>query len=504
MRYLFFLTAFFALLALTNSFSIAAEEAKKENEKTTKSEAAPNFPASKPELEVINLTVYPAPLPRPMLKYRLLPTYLEMKPGNAAPLYYRFFFGMKRIDMGNPDMQITIDGWLNTPIQELPQQEVNKMLQIYSNKEIEYATYRMECDWDLPFRESNSPYDIILEDMQTCREYGRVIALKARMQIAQRNPIEALRYLQMGYALSGHVAKVPCLVCTAIGNAIANMMNDQLLDLCQGKNAPNLYWTLTILPRPFIDFHKAIDYESVSVSMQFKELLSARTESHSVEQWQDLWISFIEKYNDYVEMIQGSQGLSPNKNKFTIIEPRKVLKERYAFVCEQLKTRGWTEKDIEAKAPAHLLLLYCAELYDEIRDEEMKWTGVPYSQLPVDFVEGQKEYYRRFSEKEIVPLSNIACSYYTIIAGQVRVEQTIAVLRTIEALRLYASNHEGKLPKNMEDIKEVPVPLDPWTNKAISYRLDGDIAVISVKYPPWKQAELPKWATREYHIKIAK
>jgi hypothetical protein len=77
-------------------------------------------------------------------------------------------------------------------------------------------------------------------------------------------------------------------------------------------------------------------------------------------------------------------------------------------------------------------------------------------------------------------------------------------LRSIEALRLYASAHNGDLPENIEDIKEVPVPWDPWTNKPISYRLEGDSAVISVKYLVWQDGEFSKWATKEYRVKIAK
>jgi hypothetical protein len=505
MRHVFPLTLFIALLALTNSFSIAAEEPKKEIEMANKPESAPNPPPSKPEIEVINLTVYPAQIPRPVLKYRLLPTYLEMTPGNAAPLYYRCFPYISRTDGGNLDNnQELIDNWLNMPFRDLPLEKAEKVLELYPLGEINIATHRLECDWDLPLRESKEPFGISLDDMQMCRECGRIIALNARVQIARGNKEKALEYLQMGYMLAGHEATPPFMVCAMIGNAIANTMHEQLFELCQDKSAPNLYWSLTVMPHPFIDPRKAIDYESFVVPLQFKELLAAKTESHSAEQWQDLWTNFIEKHNNYVRLFEKSSGFPRIKNKFSVIDPRVMLRDKYAFVCDQLKARGWNDKAIEAKAPAQLMLLYCAEMYDEIRDESVKWTGVPCWQLPPDFMARQKEYFRQFSEKEIVPLSNYACIYYNMISSQTRLEQTTAVLRSIEALRLYASAHDGGLPANLEDIKEVPVAWDPWTNKPISYRLEGDTAVISVKSPSWQDGEFSKWATKEYRVKIAK
>jgi hypothetical protein len=39
------------------------------------------------EMKTKTLVLYPAPAPKPVLKYLLLPTYLDRKPGNAAVWY---------------------------------------------------------------------------------------------------------------------------------------------------------------------------------------------------------------------------------------------------------------------------------------------------------------------------------------------------------------------------------------------------------------------------------
>ena len=49
---------------------------------------APAQPARPPdEIKTKKLVLYPAPAPKPALKYILLPPYLDRKPGNAAVWY---------------------------------------------------------------------------------------------------------------------------------------------------------------------------------------------------------------------------------------------------------------------------------------------------------------------------------------------------------------------------------------------------------------------------------
>ena len=49
--------------------------------------------------------------------------------------------------------------------------------------------------------------------------------------------------------------------------------------------------------------------------------------------------------------------------------------------------------------------------------------------------------------------------------------------RIIEALRMYAAAHEGRLPRKLNDLT-VPVPIDPVTGQPFTYALRDDTAVI--------------------------
>ncbi len=65
-----------------------------------------------------------------------------------------------------------------------------------------------------------------------------------------------------------------------------------------------------------------------------------------------------------------------------------------------------------------------------------------------------------------------------------RLERHIDALRCIEAIRLYAARHEGKLPTSLEKITEVPVPIDVITGEPFTYEGGGDRATLTLTLVP--------------------
>ncbi len=65
---------------------------------------------------------------------------------------------------------------------------------------------------------------------------------------------------------------------------------------------------------------------------------------------------------------------------------------------------------------------------------------------------------------------------------QARLEQRMALLRHVEALRMYAESHEGKLPTKLADIA-VPLPNDPFTGKPFVYKVESATAHLHGRPP---------------------
>jgi hypothetical protein len=82
-------------------------------------------------------------------------------------------------------------------------------------------------------------------------------------------------------------------------------------------------------------------------------------------------------------------------------------------------------------------------------------------------------------QPEIVPIAERTLPAIRTARGAIaRADRGIAVLRVLEALRIYAASHEGTLPAGLEDIKEVPIPDDPVTGEPFVYLRDGEKALL--------------------------
>ena len=72
--------------------------------------------------------------------------------------------------------------------------------------------------------------------------------------------------------------------------------------------------------------------------------------------------------------------------------------------------------------------------------------------------------------------------------SRLRADRQVAALRVIEAIRLYAAAHDGRLPESLDQITEVPVPDDPATGEPFIYRAADSAAILhgpraDLRYP---------------------
>ena len=53
---------------------------------------------------------------------------------------------------------------------------------------------------------------------------------------------------------------------------------------------------------------------------------------------------------------------------------------------------------------------------------------------------------------------------------QAMLDRKVAMLRVVEALRLHAGS-TGRLPDSLDQVKVVPIPIDPLSGKVFEYEL---------------------------------
>ena len=114
-----------------------------------------------------------------------------------------------------------------------------------------------------------------------------------------------------------------------------------------------------------------------------------------------------------------------------------------------------------------------------------KWFNVPYWEARKGFAAVDQKFKTELRDREIIPIASLLLPAVNKCRdASVRSQRRIDLLRVVEALRLYAAEHEGKLPSALDDIKEVPIPLDPVSGKPFGYKLEGGTATLDAPPPP--------------------
>lgn len=425
---------------------------------------------------VVKLTLHPAPEPRPALKYRLLPEAIDLKPGNAAVMYNKVFLQWSQRRHDTETWQRIVD-WSAVPLDGLPRDAVRKTLSSFESEfdALGLAARRDHCDWQLPLTERN-PLALLLPEVQEARQGARLLAAKARLEMAEGDFDGAVRTLQTGFSLARHVAEGPTLVTALVGMASCGMMCEQVETLVQQPGTPNLYWALTWLPRPYIDMRRAVEMEMHFLELALPELKDVETRRRSPAEWQALLDGLAEK------MAASDEG--PPAGWQARLAFTALAMKGYPMARDGLVGQGYSREEVEAMPVPQVVLLYTLRTYAHYRDEMFKWFAVPYAEAATGIERAERTLATEARRREIVPLATLLLpALRSAQAASARTDRRIAVLRVIEALRMYAHSHEGRLPDRLDDVAEVPVPLDPLTGKPFQYRRVGDAVVLEAPAP---------------------
>jgi DNA-binding FrmR family transcriptional regulator len=440
--------------------------------------AAPEPPLGEP----LRLTLQPMPASVPALKHPLLPTLKDQKNGNAVLLYYRSF-SPEWWTYGRKEVYENFENWNMQPLEEVRRDEALKNL-VRTNqlKELDLAARRSYCDWELADRARQEGFSMLLPDVQSMRTNGTLLQLRARVEIAEGRFDDAVWTLQTGFGVARHMGEAPILINDLVGVAIGQRMLEEVEELIAQPNAPNLYWSLSALPRPFISMRKALEGEKAFViEAHFRQLAERPLTPLAAEQLQELV--------DMLLKLAGGGRPADLSSRAALLA---ACLKTYPDDKKVLVASGFDAEAIERLPVLQVGFLASIQRYHEMIDDMTKWMSEPYHvAVPqLDKLEGQIRAMKA-GMVEGVPLATLvvpAISKVNLAAA--RVDRRIAALRIIEALRLHAAANGGKLPTSLDEIKEVPIPLDPLTGKAFEYKLNGTKATLKGASPlgPGNQA----------------
>jgi hypothetical protein len=451
-------------------------------------------PSEAGQQTTFKMTVTPAPEPSPALEHRLLPTLFDLRPGNAALYYTRAFTEgglsrhMKGLEEEHGFNAIHGDGdqpaWYQVgPV--LSGEKLDNARDAASKfdtlvKEfIARGTLRRDCDWGHNIEELRGAdiFTTLLPEIQETRALSRVLMLRARVAVAEGDYERALEHLRMNYRLAQNVAQAPFLVSGLVGIAEASMGNAEVIELIAAKDSPNLYWALAALPQPLIDLQPAVQFELGNGARVIPLLHEPEQEEHSPEEWARLLAKGL---SETLELGAGAPK-----------QPEWVMQAgvaglgliAYPDAKRRLIEGGMAPERVEQMPVGQVIAIDASREYRRLADEFEKGWYIPFSEAKAHDDQTAKLLgggkleggYGRLMAKLLLPALS------SVRTAQMRLGWQIGALQAIEAIRMHAAE-TGALPASLDEIKVVPVPLNPVTGQAYEYRLDGDTAVLELPF----------------------
>jgi len=436
---------------------------------------APKFSEHSTEgdgLRTYYLTLTPKSPEPPVLRYRLLPTWGELVEGNAATQYHRAILLMQQQTANMKDsmemLWAPLEEWREMPLEMLPIKEMEQKLAPFEAalQELEIGARRTRCDWGLPLQEGqNNLFNILLPEIAETRSLARLLTVRVRLRLAQGRFVEAIEDLQTGTALARHVGDNFFIVGNLVGIAISEQHNIQLMTALTLEDAPNLYWAITNLPQPLVDFRSALEFEGKAPFMMVPKLLTARTEVRDEAYWNEALI-------DMVERLEEARSGSPQRPKSPGEKLESTAKLAYVFSHAPAARRalvekmGYSAEEVEKMPGSRVLILYSGHLMEAARDQHFSLLTLPYVEASARFENFEKD---PADGVDVTGTFLPATSqYYTAI---VRSQRTFALLRTVEALRDFIATND-RLPESLEEVTNLPVPNNPLTEKPFGYQIE--------------------------------
>jgi hypothetical protein len=451
------------------------------------------------DIDVIRMTVTPAPEPVPAFRHRLLTREIELKAGNAVPYYYRAMLDlpamMKQL-REKFDEEKELGHWYDigieaTPIAQLPLdkvREASKMFDSIYDRQLRFAFERSDCDWELGIRDLRGVeiIEFLLPEFQSSRELARMMTLRTRLALAEHRYDDAIELMRQQYRLGHDVAKEPFLVCGLIGTAIDGIANGTITDLIACHDSPNMYWALTELPQPAVDLQSAVRFEMDFGPRMFPLIDHPETAEHAPQEWDRLYTQTVSNYSKIGGNLFGGNNGKELQGIEAGVGATGLALLGYSHAKDQLIAQGMDRERVEKMAVGQVIAIYTARINARYGDDFQKMWYSPFSEMAKQLNEEDARLAKigplgSGEDREIVPMMSLLLpGIQNCRRAQVRAERQVAALRVIEAVRMYAADHGGALPKSLDEISEVPVPTNPASGKAFVYRLEEKTAVLEL------------------------
>lgn len=469
-RWLSSALAFALCLPLQTAFTRAPEA---DVEFADSKSSAPPVPTEEPPLSVAKLKIHPAPVSTPAIRYRFTPRPIDQEDGNAALYYMNAAILINQLEH-TQEYKVGIDeiGDSEKPLDKDGIKKAENILQRFEPvlNQVRLGAKQRDCSWT---GDNATNFDASLARFRPLRAIARLLAARIRLDLARGDLEQAAATMQVAMTYARHIAQGPTLVHALVGVAIDGILVTQFWEMMQLADCPNLYWSLASIPDPPISISNGLDYDADGVYFLFPALRDLASQTKSSEEWTRL---LQETLDWFVKAENHTWSDAPWLKDLPRTSEKMIAKYEKQSI-EFLKTRGYDESVLAKMPKAKAVLLHTTIGWNEAIDQMFRWRNIPFWQafphLPPGTLKTKPE------DQSPIPLAeSLGPAFRASRMAHARLTRHFAGLRVVEAIRDYAYHNGGKLPKSLDDIKNLSLPIDPYTGNAFVYRLENGKAIL--------------------------
>jgi hypothetical protein len=402
---------------------------------------------------LIQLHLQPAPAPKPALRYRLLPELMEMKPGNPIQTYLKCFMGQHKFFFDEKTFYRR-EKLLAMPLEALPALDLLNHGR-FALSQADSAARLDALDWQiLPKLKTDGDF-LLLPDLAELRTLANPLKVRFRAEVALGRFDDALRTAKTMFAMSRHLGEHPTFIASMLGITVANTAIGPLEEMLERPGCPNLFWALTNLPNPLVSLEKCMEGQRVCNQVEFRNL-------------DDNAAMSADQLKRFVAHIEEWLGDSTKRSVWSWLDAR-AKNERNVSDARQRLMESGLPADLLLRFPANqVILLDEKREFDICFDDAINLLNLPAWQIEASLAQPKPA-------RKSALVDRLIPNLYFVRRAQALLDQRIALLRHVEALRLFAAGHGDSFPAKLSDVS-VPLPDDPFTGKPFRYELMGTTA----------------------------
>ena len=247
---------------------------------------------------------------------------------------------------------------------------------------------------------------------------------------------------------------------------------DQADLLIQLPDADNLFWAYQKLPRPLFELQHVASLESTFVEKSIPALMQRPWPAHEeTDEWLAIGTRLV------------GLGIVDNAG-MTLIEQAVMLQKLCAYLRENWAEIGdETRESAEKMGSEELAVRFYVQKSKQLTERFQAALGLDPPEALKMISETKEQMAKLAEEMEIPLLEKAFIEWVEVYIAVWAPSRKIVALQTVEALRHYAATHDGQLPDSLDDISDLPIPVDPFTGKPMKYKLGDDSATLIMVNP---------------------